>query len=212
MTLFAEASDLNNRAVVALIEGDDQFAIQSMTEAIKILKQELAKPATPYEAIKSTEAPEFKTVEIPDLRSGDDHHEVFNQAIHVPCTGDESQLDAHVYSAAVIFNLALAHHRGALQGNEEYRKKAVKLYTMVLRVLDDSLIEFRAAVMVKLATINNLAQIQFANGDYEAAREGLSHLSNFVRVANGEVLAEPQVRGLLMSVLLIREPKVAAAA
>ena len=83
---------------------------------------------------------------------------------------------------------------------------------MVLKVLDDSLIEFKAAITVKLATINNLTQIRFAKGDYEQAREGLDHLAGFLRIANGEVLAEPQVAGLLMNVLMFRAPKVAAAA
>jgi tetratricopeptide (TPR) repeat protein len=214
MSLFSRASDLNNRAVVALIEGDDEFAIKSMADAIKLLKQELAKPGrVAFEDVKCTAAgPVLKTVEIPDLCSGDDHHEIFNQAIHVPCSGEESQIDIHVYSAAVIFNLGLAHHRQALKGNKEYQGKAVKLYNMVLRVLDDTLIEFRTAVMIKLATINNLAQIQFAHGDFDEAREGLSHLAGFIALASGEVLSEPQVRGLLMNVLMIRAPKVAPAA
>ncbi len=215
MSLFEQAAQLNNQGVIALIEGDDSFAIESMTKSIKMMKQELAKPtmASDIKSTTATEGPELKTVEIPDMESSDENHEIFNQAIHIPVNGDESDLDIHVYSAAVIFNLALAHHRLGMQvGNEAYQQKALKLYTMVLRVLDDSLIEFRTAIMVKLATINNLTQIRFAKGDYEEAREGLDHLAGFLRVANGEVLAEPQVAGLLMNVLMFRAPRVAAAA
>lgn len=212
MSLFEQAAQLNNQGVIALIEGDDTSAIESMTKSIKLMKQELAKPTNTLDAKVATTGPELKTVEIPDMESSDENQEIFNQAIHIPCTGNESDLDIHVYSAAVIFNLALAHHRVGMQGNEAYQQKALKLYTMVLRVLDDSLIEFRAAVMVKLATINNLTQIRFAKGDYEEAREGMEHLAGFLRIVNGEVLAEPHVAGLLMNVLMFRAPKVAAAA
>jgi hypothetical protein len=214
MSLFQQAAELNNQGVIALIEGDDSFAIESMTKSIKLMKQELAKCTTELSCCKSQSPSktQLSTVEIPDMESSDDNQEVFNQAIHIPFTGDESDLDIHVYSAAVIFNLALAHHRLGMQGDELYQQKALKLYTMVLKVLDDSLIEFRAAITVKLATINNLTQIRFAKGDYEQAREGLDHLAGFLRIANGEVLAEPQVAGLLMNVLMFRAPKVAAAA
>ena len=214
MSLFAEATALNNQAIVALVEGDDTFAIKSMTDSIKLLKLELAKPvtATFADMISASHIGDFKTVEIPDCQSSDHHHEIFNQAIHLPCLGDGSHLVVQVYSAAVIFNLALAHHRQGIRGNTTCRQKAVKLYDMVLRILDDSLIDFRTAVMVKLATINNLAQIQFATGDYQKARTGLSYLPGFIRHARVDVLADPQVQRLLMTVLMIREPKVAAAA
>ena len=215
MSLFQEAAQLNNRGVVALIEGDDKFAIEAMTKSIKMIKQELAKPSaglTDFKASSSEEGPELRTVEIPDMASSDEQHEVFNHAIHIPYNGDESELDFHVYSAAVIFNLALAHHRMGINGDKACHEKSLKLYKMVLKVLDDTLISFRTAVTVKLATINNLAQIQYAQGDFDDAREGLSHLAGFLRIANGDVLAEPQVQGLLMNVLMLRAPKVAPAA
>lgn len=215
MSLFQQAAELNNQGVIGLIEGHNSSAIDSMTKSIKLMKQELAKCTSDISSCLKSTSPartELSTVEIPDMESSDDNHEVFNQAIHIPSTGDESDLDIHVYSAAVIFNLALAHHRLGMQGDDVYQQKALKLYTMVLKVLDDSLIEFRAAIMIKLATINNLTQIRFTKGDYDQAREGLDHLAGFLRIANGEVLAEPQVAGLLMNVLMFRAPKVAAAA
>ena len=214
MSPFEEAAHLNNQGVIALTEGDDAFAIDAMTKSIRMMKEELAKPTTDAidNKLNVSCEPELRTVEIPDMDSSDEHHEVFNQAIHIPCDGDESDLDIHVYSAAVIFNLALSHHRQGLHGNLVSQAKALKLYNMVLKVLDDSMFQFRTAVMVKLATINNLAQIQFANGNYEEAKDGVYHLASFLRIANGDVLAEPQVQGLLMNVLMFRAPKVAAAA
>lgn len=227
MSLFSEAAHLNNQAVVALTQGDDLFAIQSMTEAIKLMKQELASrqqqnsEETDEDKLLVNDmnslalGSELKTVEIPDICCcADDHHEIFNQAIHVPCTGSESDIDVHVYSGAVVFNLALAHHKQALRdSNRHLEQKAIKLYGMVLRFIDDTLVDLPTALMVKLAAINNLTQLQFANGGYEEARQGLEQVSGFVKYASGEVLAQPKVQGLLMNVLMIRQTsKVAAAA
>jgi len=83
---------------------------------------------------------------------------------------------------------------------------------MVLRVLDDSLVEMGIVLMIKLATINNLAQIQLSDGDSEAAYEGLRRLTGMVRLASVEVLAEPTLQCVLFSLLSIQAPTVAAAA
>jgi len=168
MALIQQASDLNNRAITALIEGHDKVAIQSMTQAIKILKQELAKAEQTSDLSTActkhvSRVNEWKTVKIPHLTSGDDdddhhHHDIYDHAIQVPCQyRDDSDFEIRVCAAGVIFNLALAHHRQGLRGNIQCGKKAAKLYTMVLRILDDSVVEFRAAVIIKLASVNNLA-------------------------------------------------------
>jgi len=83
---------------------------------------------------------------------------------------------------------------------------------MVLRILDDSLVHCGTAVMIKLATINNLAQIQLSNGEDDAADEGLRRLTVMVRLASVEVLTEPALECLLYSLLSARSPNVAAAA
>jgi hypothetical protein len=108
-----------------------------------------------------------QTVEIPEVDSAI----AFNQAISIPVTSglqDENDLlYSEVYSAAAIFNLALAlQHKG-----EE--KKAERLYVNVLKLLLNDHCHLRIAVLVKLASLNNLSQIRFANGDFENAREGL---------------------------------------
>jgi hypothetical protein len=112
----------------------------------------------------------------------------------------------------VIFNLALAHHHVAITSDAGYLPKAEKLYAMVLKLLDGAALYMRTAVVVKLATINNLSQIRFENGDFEPAREGLSHITSFLRQANNALLEEPEVLGLLMNVLLLKAPRVAPAA
>jgi len=129
MSLIQQASDLNNRAVTALAEGNDKVAIQSMTQSVKILKQELAKAERTSESSCSSskhasQANDWKTVKIPHLTTGDDHHELFDHAIQVPChVGENSPVETRACGAAVIFNLALAHHRQGLQGNGSFNKR-----------------------------------------------------------------------------------------
>jgi hypothetical protein len=215
MSFFEQASRLNNEGVAALLEGDDTIAIDTMTKSIKMMKKELSKPGTQLSAFKSDISSDaadqvMDTVEIPGMDSSETA--LFNQAINIPSEGEQTDLNVHVYSAAVIFNLALAHHHVAITSDAAYLPKAEKLYAMILKLLDDVALHLRIAVIIKLATINNLSLIRFENGDFELAREGLTHLSNVVRQANNALLEEPEVQQLLMNVLLLKAPRLAPAA
>jgi len=227
MSLFHQASGLNNRAITDLINGNDKVAVLSMSNCIHILRTELVKAEqtscqqlTTPSPTHFSDAQVWKTVRIPHLTSGDEHHDIFDHAIQVPCCehggGDDShEFEIRICAAAVIFNLALAHHRQGLRGGKgSFLKKAVNLYGVVLRVLDDSLIEFRVAVvpLIKLAAINNLIQIQLAIGDSNAADESLRRLVGTVRLANVEALTDPTLGRLLCRLLSIQTSTVAAAA
>jgi hypothetical protein len=208
MSRFERAAQLNNVGVTALLEGDQDTAIIFMTNSIKMMKQALTKSSSGGSHKSKHSDQDAHTVELPDM---DTETIVFNQAIRIPTDEPEDEIDIHVSSAAVIFNLALAHHHKASKtGKVAYLSKAEKLYAMVLRVLNDG--ASRTANLVKLASINNMSQIRFANGDYEQASEGLSHLISFMRQAGDSVFQEPKVQGLLMNVLLLKAPRVAPAA
>ena len=217
MDLFAEAARLNNEGINALVEGDDKTAIDVLTRSIKLMKQELSKPGTSLKDFKPSNLDNDctnSTIEVPGFHGAQESF-IFSGAITIPETGEHDEQDIHVYSAVVIFNLALAHHRQALalSCKSTYMTKAEKLYGMVLKLLDDCV--NRAAVIVKLASINNLAQIRFDSGDYEHARHSLEHISSFMRssaAANHAMFEEPEIQSLLMNVLLLKAPKVAPAA
>lgn len=213
MSIFEQAAKLNNRGIISLIEGRDSHAIDTMTESIKLMKQELRKDGAQmkdFKAALSGQCSDLSTVEIPDMDT-DDQYAAFNHAIHISYESSEPRFDIQMYSAAVIFNLALAHHRLVMQGDKSLVEKTVKLYSLVLKLLENWECH-KGIAIIKLAAINNLAQMRFANGEYEHAREGLDHLSAFMRKANNALLDEPEVQGLLMNVLLLKAPKVAPAA
>jgi hypothetical protein len=71
------------------------------------MKQEPSKPQKDRKSKCSRTAAseqEVRSVEIPETDTSETI--VFNQAIIIPSDGEQSEIDIHVYSAAVIFNLA----------------------------------------------------------------------------------------------------------
>jgi hypothetical protein len=218
MSIFAQAARLNNQGVTALLEGGDKAAVAALTESIKMMKQELSRPPSNSDMKKSATLSddwcEHSIVELPHFQRAQESY-LFTAAISIPENGDQSEVDTQIYSAVVIFNLALAVHRGDMNGKIESMAKAQKLYTMVLKVLNKNQCMSRVAVIVKLASINNLSQIRFDCGEYELAREGLDHLSVFMRASgntNNAMLEEPEIQCLLMNVLLLKAPVIAPAA
>jgi hypothetical protein len=228
MDIIQRAITLNNDAVQALVDGNDARAAESLTRAIKIFKDELSKPpqvslpedSSYFVADESSPSSTTLTVQLPELHQ-EQQSFLFNQALKLPehsVNGENrptvSESDLHVYTGAVIFNLALAHHRkGMNSGQGALLIKSEKLYSMILKLLsDDDHNTSRIAILVKLATVNNLAQRCFESGDFEQARQGLGHLSSTFRIKSLSFLQEDNIKELLMNVLLLKPPKVAPAA
>jgi hypothetical protein len=213
MSLFQQAARFNNDGVRSLLNGDQRGAIQSMGESIKVMKavvsntgaSSAAAPSRCHSAIHET-----CTAEIPSMESSDTI--VFNQAILIPADGDDAQapgeFELNIYTSAVIFNLALAHHS---RGDEKSMARAEQLYAMVIKLLKGNSLHMHTALIVKLACINNLSQIRYSKGDYKGAREGLNQVSGFI-LQNDVMLDEPGIQGLLMNALLLKPPTAAPAA
>jgi hypothetical protein len=214
MSLYEQAARLNNEGVAALLGGDIKTAINVMSKSIKLMKQALSSsPAGDNKSINSTTGSEqrVRSVEIPDTDTSETI--VFNQAIIIPSDAEQDEIDITAYTAAVLFNLALAHHVKASRVGASCMLKAEKLYSLVLKFVDDdAACHTRIAVVVKLASINNLSQIHVANGNYK--HEGLSQLSNLLRkTRNLALFDEPEIQGLLMNALLLKQaPRLAPAA
>jgi hypothetical protein len=217
MSLYQQAASLNNEGIIALLEGDQSSAISSMAKAIKLMKTELSsldasRMSCSNNSTNSGTEQSTQTVEIPVMESSNTM--VFNQAFRLPMDVElPNELNINVFSCAIIFNLALIYHFQADSGDAMLMTKTEKLYSMVLKLLDNNSLSLRTALIVKLACINNLSQIRYAKGDYKNAREGLRQVSCVMRQSSNQAMfEEPQIQGLLMNVLLLKAPKVAAAA
>ena len=249
MEAIFQAQKLNNEGVEAMKRGDEAVAVTSLAKAIKLLKQNVASSSTPTNNsnpasddddendTKKTSSclsqAQHYTVALPEM--GDEQQSfIFNEAIIVstPSPYDDedeevSEEHVHVYTGIVIFNLALAHHRKAKSsqittGRCGCLTKADKLYGMALKILGHDFSN-TISVLVKLASINNMAVIRFEMGDSERAKSGLQHLSKMLQqcsdltpnmscATDSPMFQEPQIKGLLMNVLLLRAPRVAPAA
>lgn len=212
MTLFfQEAARLNNSGIEALAQGNEQKAIVILMQTIKMMKKILAK--TDINQLQSNEeeshTDRLQTIEIPEITCTEEFF--FNEAIKIPCNGKATVLDIYMYSAAVIFNLALAHHAKAAT-DSKYLLKAEELYATIPKLLDDRVSHMRPAVILTLASINNMSYIRFENGNFDQIKEGLAEVNGLLKNTNNILFEEPEVQGLLMNVLLLKNPKVAAAA
>mmetsp|Transcript_20281 Transcript_20281/g.49726 ORF Transcript_20281/g.49726 Transcript_20281/m.49726 type:complete len:216 (-) Transcript_20281:236-883(-) len=212
-SFFHEAARLNNEGVTALVEGDEGTSINLLMSTVKMMKQYIAAPEQAAALGSSSRESSscfrtFSTVEVSQAEF--EEHIYFRQAITMPTDEDvSSPLDVYVYSAAVIFNLALAHH---IQGNKNARNKAEKLYATIMKLLDDRVGHMQSALLLKLACINNMAHIRFENGEFDQVQDGIGQLSALLKTTDEGLLEGAEVQGLLMSVLLFKKPKVAAAA
>ena len=227
-SFFQDAARLNNDGVTALAEGDTETSIDFLLSTVKLMKRFIAVPqqesspsplSNECKAEDEAEEPSsscfhtFSTVEVSHATCDD--QVFFHQAIVMPTDVEDdntsSSWDAYVYSAAVIFNLALAHH---IQGSKDKKAqdKAERLYTTILKLLDERVGHIQSALMLKLACINNLAHIRTENGVFDEARDGASQLSTLLKTTDETLFEAAEVQGLLMSVLLFKKPRVAAAA
>ncbi|KAL3934078.1 MAG: hypothetical protein SGBAC_010126 [Bacillariaceae sp.] len=214
-SFFQEASRLNNEGVTALVEGDEKTSISLLMSTVKMMKQCIASPdhgAALESCLRESSScfRSFSTVEV--THATFDEHIFFRQAIMIPSHDEESSpLDIYIYSAAVIFNLALAHH---VQGskNKNARNKAQKLYSTIMKILDARVGHMQSALLLKLACINNMAHIRFEDGEFDRVQDGLGQLTALLKTTDEGLFEGAEVQGLLMSVLLFKKPKVAAAA
>ena len=240
MSLFQEAARLNNVGVASLQQGDYDAAIHSMGDSIHRLQQDLSSvrwSSPPSYMVKSNFTLQILSrIEIVEIvpkmmlecsvsPSTVGTLTMFNEAVKIP------EVDAHpahnadvnIYSSAVLYNLALVHQLAASsQKGDASRKflgKAEKLYTMVLKLLDNdtALVNVRTTLILQLASINNLSQMYYARGEYKTAKQGLEQISRFMRYhpSSQAIFSEagPAIQALILNALLgLKAPTAASAA
>jgi hypothetical protein len=140
--------------------------------------------------------------------------------------------------AAVVYNLAIAHHRkGRAMGLAVFTHKAKKLYTMALKFWADNDLAVNnnssinncynnynnsIGFLVKLASLNNLLEIRLESGDFDLAKECLHQIYSLLQssgfsttneLSSPVALAqEADIKALLRNLLQLQPPQVAPAA
>jgi hypothetical protein len=133
----------------------------------------------------------------------------FLQPIHIPVA---SQLPAActLESAIIVFNMAILYH---LQASASSLQRAAFLYDTAFNLVS-ALGHHTTAATIAMASLNNIAVILWATGEYAESREYLRGLCCFVHrlpsVANSTALEER--RQFLLNTVFLRPPTRAGAA
>jgi hypothetical protein len=119
---------------------------------------------------------------------------------------------AQIGSAIIIFNMALLLHRACLLYNRSVpASKPLDLYKIVLQLLESltgspttcdspSLLQGVAGA-IQLATLNNMAQLQFEMGESSHAIHGFDYLANLMTTIQRAPLGASEMRGIIINIL-----------
>jgi tetratricopeptide (TPR) repeat protein len=229
MDPIAHAARLNSEGVLLLNEGADQESARALTEALSIMQSELVQSTQkgPDQGLAPRGSIEF--AESISMVASSSHF-IFNRGIYFDSSNtatkdaEESSL-LHLYSAAIIFNLALLYHKRALlHNNANCFRKADDLYRKITMILgwpnSDQATLSGATAVILVAAINNMSHIRYEQGHYELAEEGLRALAHILQTTSSTL----QVPGsgvspsgdfwnqIVLNVLLLKQPSLAAAA
>jgi hypothetical protein len=144
---------------------------------------------------------------------------IYNRAFVLDSTRppkpQQRETDLQVYSACFFFNLALIYHRHGVNQRSVYLlTKAERIYEMAKKLVCGFSLNHRTALSVNLAATNNISQIQFDQGHFSEARQGLYYLAYLIGSAENslDLFTEREWDGLHLNMLLLIPPGAAPAA
>jgi hypothetical protein len=222
MDSLKHALRLNNEGVRLLLANKDHESVSCFTQSLNLVKHALSTTnSDQQQQPPSASIIHGSTYSIPNLY--DTSCFIFGDAITFAEDNNDllqrsGEQDMHVYSAVIILNIAMAYHRQALlTGSAPCRFKAEKMYDMVTTLVANSEDNHGTSLLVKIAAINNLSQLRFDEGDYEASREGFEYLGALINYAEAHLSSsltsqEDTFQGMVLNVLLVMAPETAAAA
>jgi hypothetical protein len=147
---------------------------------------------------------------------------IYNQALIISEAASQSleEEDIRIYSACIILNCAIVHHRkGILVGLSVYLEVAARLYEAALELLSGFSMRNSSgtSLLIIAGALNNLSQIHLELGNFEAAKQRASSLADLllkVEKTNFEkTFTAQEWDGILVNLIMfLKCPYVAAAA
>jgi hypothetical protein len=217
------ALELNNEAVQLMLAGEDKTAAKALAEALAVIKR-LHPTSIPSSQeqdagiLLDQECVVFhENVVVPDVHDQMGSNFIYNQAFVFDAMSKPRQreTDLEEYSACFIFNLALIYHRaGVIQRSTRLLLKAEQAYEMAKKCVCGLRLNHRTALSVSMAATNNISLIQFDQGHFSEAREGLHLLACLIDSAENsrDLFNEKEWDGLHLNMLLLNPPGSAPAA
>jgi hypothetical protein len=256
MKYLEQALRLNNEGVNMMIQGQDRESAHTLTQALSILQtllqRELRTPgigeANPLtssyiSAQKGAVANHCKAVNddptthllldtalsftsnIEGFSSSSNY--IFSRCvIFDPNLKQDTDMALRVYTASMIFNLALLYQRKGQESQSTFcLKKAESLYrksSMILGHPHDlydywSSLQPKVALGILVASMNNLSQLYFEQGHYAFAEEGFKSMTWILQVPSllmgMSAIIPPEIwNQIILNALLLKQPCLAAAA
>jgi tetratricopeptide (TPR) repeat protein len=214
----------NNEGVLLLLQNQDEFAMESLTRGLSLLKQALLIREQQCQSCQSDQ-------DLQVCQDGILHHSttalpgfdedakclLYNNAVTFKVEETQHSLNqVHIYCAAIILNISLVYHR---QGRIDCNKRDVCL-AKAERTYESIAVLLRkenggTALLLKVGALNNLANLRHEQGLYDDSQQGFQNLATLINGSGSEissVLNSQTVRGLLLNVLLATPPSAAPAA
>lgn len=221
MNFIRHSCRRNNEGAILLLSGDCQGAMATFQDALSSIKQVVNDDeAVLQDTVKSTLPKEAcfaireSTSKLPFLENGISY--VYDRPLLLDLPTSED-LDAvlALYSASILFNLALSCHMLGRLGKESAFKRATVLYRMSMQLLQNcSASASNTPALLSLFALNNRAQIHYECCDYNQSTFCLKEMSRIMANATYlyTVLPERDIEGLLLNVMLLERPSAAQAA
>jgi hypothetical protein len=216
------ACSLNNQGVDLLISGDSLGAMSSFKMAVDILKEaanEDANAVTSFDGLNQVNAEAALPIcesrlTVPGLQGVPCY--VYNHGIMiVPTADEESQKMLSLYSAIVLFNMALACHHDGRLGHETSLKRASRLYSMTVQILNGNIVPGGvSATILTLLALNNKAQIHYDQCEHIQCVDCLKEVPRILGSVQAihSALSQEDIMGLQLNVMLMNTPTAAKAA
>jgi hypothetical protein len=225
---------LNNEAVSLLVGGQERQALLQLQQAVGLVKRNIARHLHKKSGSRASSSSSTRSrSEVNDrqiLTLGQLHQDsvqlsglanlqcyVFNRAFRVsadqlPSTSIEKA--AQTGSAIIIFNMALVLHRTCLLRNRSVpASKPLALYKIVLQLLKSTSgtsLSSQASMQgiagaIQLAALNNMAQLQFEEGEYTEATRGFGSLAHLMTTMQRAPLGDSEMRGIVINILCLKK-------
>jgi hypothetical protein len=221
MNTIKQACTSNNQGVDLLVAGDFVSAMRSFQSALSLLREASSEEEEGTYCIGMSASSEESplpvcqsALAIPGLQGTQCY--VYDHGIIITNTtnGDSDKMIS-LYSAIVLFNLALASHSEGRLGSDKSLKKAAVFYGMTLKLLASSPMpdDISATILILLA-FNNKAQIHHDQCQYRESSECLTEISKIMgSVYTLQSALNPKdYEGILLNVMLLNTPTAAQAA
>jgi hypothetical protein len=224
MYSIERACSLNNQGVDLLVTGDSSGAMDSLKMAMDIIKEAMIDEtsttscdglnhASKEVALPISESP----LAVPGMQGTPCF--VYDHGIMIARTTtskETSDAMLSLYSAIVLFNMALTCHHDGRLGRDLSLKRASLFYNMTgVQILNGNIArEDISAAILTLLALNNKAQIHYDQCEYircvDCLREVLRIMDSVKAVHF--TLSQKDIEGLLLNVMVLNTPPTVAKA